>query len=64
MQAIRSATGVAAHYMGWADRVGALVPGRYGDLVAVRCDPLADVACLQQVEVVVKGGLVFKQPAP
>ena len=62
MQAIQSATSVAAHYLGWSDRVGALEPGRYGDLIAVRCDPLEDVACLQQVEVVVKGGLVFKAP--
>jgi len=61
MQAIQSATSVAARYMGWTDDVGALAPGRYGDLVAVRCDPLADITCLQQVDVVVKGGLVFKQ---
>jgi len=63
MQAIQSATSVAARYLGRADDVGALVPGRYGDLVAVRCDPLADTACLQQVDVVVKGGLLFKMPA-
>lgn len=62
MQAILSATSVAAKYLGWSDRVGALVPGRYGDLVAVRCNPLADIACLQSVDVVVKGGLLFKRP--
>jgi imidazolonepropionase-like amidohydrolase len=61
MQAIQSATSVAARYMGWSDRVGALAPGHYGDLIAVRCKPLEDIACLQQVDVVVKGGLVFKQ---
>ena len=61
MQAIQSATSVAAKYMGWSDRVGALAPGRYGDLIAVRCQPLADIACLQQVDVVVKGGLLFKE---
>ena len=60
MQAIQSATSVAAKYLGWSDRVGALAPGRYGDLIAVRCKPLEDIACLQQVDVVVKGGLVFK----
>lgn len=31
-----------------------------GDLIAVRCNPLEDVACLQRVEVVVKGGLLSK----
>jgi imidazolonepropionase-like amidohydrolase len=63
MQAIQSATSVAARHMGWPERVGALAPGRLGDLIAVRCQPLADIACLQQVDVVVKGGLVFKHPA-
>ena len=60
MQAIQSATSVAARYMGWEDRVGALAPGRYGDLIAVRCKPLEDIACLQRVVVVLKGGLRFR----
>jgi imidazolonepropionase-like amidohydrolase len=60
MQAIQSATSVAAQYMGWSDRVGALAPGRYGDLIAVRCNPLEDVSCLERVGVVVKGGLLVK----
>lgn len=60
MQAIRAATGVAAHHMGWSDRVGALAPGRYGDLVAVRGDPLTDITLLERVAVVVKGGGVAK----
>ncbi len=64
MQAIQSATSVAAKYMGWSDRVGALAPGRYGDLIAVRCDPLEEVACLQHVDVVVKGGHLFKGTLP
>jgi imidazolonepropionase-like amidohydrolase len=62
MQAIQSATSVAAKYMGWSDRVGALEAGRLGDLIAVRGDPLADVTALQKVEVVIKGGLIFKLP--
>ena len=64
MQAIQSATSVAARFMGWSDRVGAIEPGRFGDLIAVRGDPLADVAVLQDVRVVVKGGLIFKLPPP
>jgi imidazolonepropionase-like amidohydrolase len=64
MEAIQSATSVAARYMGWDDRIGSLQPGRYGDVIAVSGDPLADVKLLQDVAVVVKGGLVFKQPAP
>jgi imidazolonepropionase-like amidohydrolase len=60
MDAIRSATSVAARHIGWEDRVGALAPGRFGDLIAVRGDPLADVTVLQDIAVVVKGGQVFK----
>lgn len=63
IEAIKSATSVAANYMGWADRVGSLTPGHAGDLIAVRGDPLEDIARLQNVAVVVKDGLAFKLPA-
>lgn len=62
MEAIQSATSVAAKVMGWADSVGAIEPGRYGDVIAVKGNPLEDVKVLQDVQVVVKGGLVFKKP--
>jgi imidazolonepropionase-like amidohydrolase len=61
MDAIKAATSVAARYIGWADDVGALVPGRYGDLIAVGGNPLDDIGILQYVDVVIKGGLLFKQ---
>ncbi|HJS73941.1 MAG TPA: amidohydrolase family protein [Vicinamibacteria bacterium] len=61
MDAIRAATAVAARYMGWADRVGAIEKGRFGDLIAVEGDPLEDITRLENVRVVVKGGLVFKE---
>jgi imidazolonepropionase-like amidohydrolase len=64
MDAIKSATSVAAHYIGRDDRVGALEAGRFGDLIAVRGDPLADITLLQDVAVVVKGGQVFKLMEP
>ena len=58
MEAIRSATVVASELMGWQDRVGALAPGRFADLVAVKGDPLQDVSLLEAVGFVMKGGLV------
>jgi imidazolonepropionase-like amidohydrolase len=64
MQAIQSATSLAAHYMGWGEQVGQLTPGHFGDLIAVKGDPLEDIKVLQHVAVVVKGGLAFKLPAP
>jgi imidazolonepropionase-like amidohydrolase len=63
-QAITSATTLAAKYMGWSEQVGALEPGKFGDLIAVSGDPLADISTLQKVEVVIKGGIALKLPAP
>jgi imidazolonepropionase-like amidohydrolase len=61
MQAIKSATSAAAHYMGWDADVGAVEPEKFGDLIAVKGDPLKDIRVLQNVEVVVKGGMLFKK---
>jgi len=60
MDAIKSATSAAARFMDWDDRVGALAPGRFGDLIAVPGDPLQDITILENVPVVIKGGLIFK----
>jgi imidazolonepropionase-like amidohydrolase len=60
LEAIRSATTVAAELMGWSDRVGSLAPGRFADLVAVGGDPLADVTELERPVVVAKGGVVVR----
>lgn len=60
MDAIRSATSVAAEHMTWEADVGALEAGRYGDLVAVRGDPLQDISILQKIEVVIKDGNIVK----
>lgn len=62
MHAIQAATSVAARHMGWEERVGAIAPGRFGDLIAVKGDPLSDIRLLEDVKVVVKGGLLFKAP--
>ena len=62
MQAIRSATVDAAELLGWADRVGALEPGRFADLIAVEGDLLEDVNRLTDVAFVMRGGRVVKGP--
>ncbi len=63
MQAIQAATANAAEALGRTADVGAIAPGRYGDLIGVVGDPLADVARLQAVAFVMKGGEVVKSPA-
>ena len=59
IEAIRSATVVAAELLGWRDRVGAIEPGLFADLVAVRGDVLSDVGLLTEVDVVMKGGRIL-----
>lgn len=56
MQAIRSATTEAAKALRKEGEVGALRPGAWGDLIAVRSDPLTDIRALERVEAVIKGG--------
>jgi imidazolonepropionase-like amidohydrolase len=63
MQAIQAATANAAEALGRSGDVGAIATGRYGDLIAVEGDPLADVSRLQSVAFVMKGGDVVKSPA-
>ncbi len=60
MQAIQSATTVAAALLGESLSLGEVAPGRFADLVAVDGDPLQDVARLERVRFVMKGGQVFK----
>jgi len=63
MQAIQAATVNAAEALGRTGDVGAIAVGRYGDLVGVAGDPLADVKLLQHVAFVMKGGVVVVAPA-
>ena len=63
MDAIRSATSVAAEHMGLSADVGAVQPGRVADLIAVRGDPLMDARILRDVSVVIQAGVIVKTPA-
>ncbi|MDL2340885.1 MAG: amidohydrolase family protein, partial [Pseudomonadota bacterium] len=40
--------------------IGTLRPGAWGDIVAVKGDPLVNVALLEHVDAVVKGGTLVK----
>lgn len=60
MQAIKSATSVAAELMRWDDRVGSIAPGKYADVIAVEENPLEDIQVLEDVDFVMKGGEVIK----
>jgi len=61
MQVIQSTTSLAAEHMGLASDVGAIEVGRYGDLITVRGNPLEDMAVLQDISVIIKGGTIVSQ---
>ena len=60
LAAIQTATINAADLLGWTDRVGALEPGKWADIIAVDGDPTKDVTILEHVKFVMKAGTVSK----
>jgi imidazolonepropionase-like amidohydrolase len=60
IDAIQAATIKAADLLGWSEKVGALEPGHYADVIAVPRDPTADVRALESVKFVMKGGAVVR----
>jgi imidazolonepropionase-like amidohydrolase len=60
LDVIRAITTNAAEMLGWQDRVGAIEPGKFADLVAVSGDPIADITELERVRFVMKGGRVVR----
>jgi len=60
MQALKSATSVAAELLGQQANLGSVSAGRYADLIAVGGDPLQDVREMERVKWVMKGGVVYR----
>ena len=60
MDAIVSATSLSATILGWEDRVGTLEAGKYADVIAVDGNPLDNIAELERVRWVMKGGVVYR----
>lgn len=60
LDVIRAITTNAAEMLGWQDRIGAIEPGKFADIVAVAGDPLADITELQRILFVMKDGVVIR----
>jgi imidazolonepropionase-like amidohydrolase len=60
LDVIRAITINPAEMLGWQDRVGAIEPGKFADLVAVAGDPIADISELERVRFVMKDGRVIR----
>lgn len=64
MDAVVSATSLAAESLRLGDKTGAVEEGREADLVAVAGNPLEDITAVRNVVFVMKGGRVYKNVAP
>ena len=59
LEAIQAATVKGAELLGM-EGVGALNPGAYADLIAVKGDPLQDIRTLESPVFVMKGGEIYR----
>ena len=60
IQAIQTATITAAQLLDAEGKIGELKAGAFADIIAIKGDPTKDVQLLQQVQWVMKNGLVYK----
>lgn len=58
-EAIRIASFNGAQFMGEADRIGSIAPGKQADLVVIHGDPSANIADIEKVETVFKDGIGY-----
>jgi imidazolonepropionase-like amidohydrolase len=61
MEALKSATSVAAEFLDIGDAHGSIENGKNADIIAVAGNPLDDIRLMEKVTFVMKGGRVFKQ---
>jgi hypothetical protein len=59
VEAIRIGTLNGATYLGLADRIGSIAPGKNADLVVIRGNPAADIHDVEKVEIVFKDGVGY-----
>ena len=61
MTTIRAATYWGAVMMGVEDKWGTVSAGKYADIIAVKGDVLRHINLLSRVDMVMKGGVIYKQ---
>ena len=61
IDAITSATSLAAQSLGIGDHVGSLSPGYAADIIAVRGNPLTDIGALEHIVFVMRNGVVYRR---
>jgi len=60
VQAIQTATIANARLFGMDDKIGSITAGKFADIIAVSTDPIDDITALEDVDFVMKNGVVVK----
>ena len=60
MKAIQSATMETAKLLRIEDKLGSIESGKLADLIAVKGNPIEDISVLENVDVVIKDGLLYQ----
>lgn len=60
LQALRSATIEAARMLGAEGEIGSIEVGKYADIVALASDPTEDIKALRNIQLVMKGGYIYR----
>lgn len=59
LEAIQIATANGAQFLGEADRIGTIAPGKQADLVVIKGDPSQKIEDIEKVEIVFKDGIGY-----
>ena len=59
LEAIRIATLAGAEFLGEAERIGSVAPGKAADLLLIDGDPSARIADVEKVDTVFKDGIGY-----
>ena len=59
MKAIQSATMETAKLLRIEDKLGSIEEGKLADMIAVKGNPLDDISILENIEVIIKDGVVY-----
>ena len=60
LEALRTATIMAAEILGWETRFGSIEVGKQADIVAIDGNPLVDITNISKIDTVVKAGKVYR----